>query len=130
MHQDIMIIVILFPAVALMMANFGNRYSVSANLSRHSRDEVNRDNVSPKDAKHFHLEINRLHERLCLIGTTQSCAAISFVLTLGAMIAAYFDEHMVSSVLFLGSILLFTREIQIANTALDVHLSDLESHQE
>ena len=26
--------------------------------------------------------------------------------------------------------LLFTRKIQIANTALDVHLSDLETHQE
>ena len=53
------------------------------------------------------------------------------------MIAAYFDKRVVSSILFLGSILLmmgsmllFTREIQIANTALDVHLSDLETHQE
>ena len=53
------------------------------------------------------------------------------------MIAAYFDERTMSSILFLGSILLmmgsmllFTREIQIANTALDVHLSDLEKHQE
>ena len=58
-------------------------------------------------------------------------------MALGAMIAAYFDERTVSSILFLisillmmGSMLLFTREIQIANTALDVHLSDLESHQE
>ena len=32
--------------------------------------------------------------------------------------------------LIMRSILLFTREIQIANTALDVHLSDLETHQE
>ena len=53
------------------------------------------------------------------------------------MIEAYFDERVVSSILFLGpillmmgSMLLFTREIQIANTALDVHLSDLETHQE
>ena len=30
----------------------------------------------------------------------------------------------------MGSMLLFTREIQIANRALDVHLSDLETHQE
>ena len=58
-------------------------------------------------------------------------------MALGAMIAAYFDESTVSSILFLGSILpmmgsmlLFTREIQIANTALDVHLSDLETQQE
>ena len=53
------------------------------------------------------------------------------------MIAAYFDERVVSSILFLGSILpmmgsmlLFTREIQIAKTALDVHLSSLETHEE
>ena len=59
------------------------------------------------------------------------------MLALGAMIAVYFDERLVSSFLFLGSILLmmesmllFTREIQIANTALNVHLSDLETHQE
>ena len=83
------------------------------------------------------LQINRLRDRLRLIGIIQSCAAISFVLALGAMIAAHFDERVVSSILFLGSILLmmgsmllFTHEIQIANTALDVHLSDLESHQE
>ena len=75
--------------------------------------------------------------RLRLIGIIQSCAAISFVLALSAMIAVYFDEQLVSSFLFLGSILLvmgsvllFTREIQIANTALDVNLSDLETHQE
>lgn len=53
------------------------------------------------------------------------------------MIVAYFNERVVSSILFLGSILLvmgsmslFTREIQIANTTLSVHLSDLETHQE
>ena len=133
MQQDILIIGVLFPAIPLMMVNFGNRYTVLANLIRHLHDEVIRDNVSPKDAERFLLQINRLH----LIGIIQSCAAVSFVLALGAMIAAYFDERIVSSILFLGSILLmmgsmllFTREIQIANTALDVHLSDLESHQE
>ena len=95
-----------------------------------------RDNLSPNDAERFLLQINRLWERLRLIGIIQSCAAISFALTLGAMIAAYFDERVVSRILFLGSILLmmgsmllFTREIQIANTALDVHLFDLEMHQ-
>ena len=30
----------------------------------------------------------------------------------------------------IGSMLLFTREVQIANRALDFHLSDLETHQE
>ena len=75
-----------------MMVNFGNRYSVLANLIRHLHDEVIRDSVSPKDAERFLLQISRLRDRLRLIGIIQSCAAISFVLALGAMIATYFDE--------------------------------------
>ena len=137
MQQDILIVGVLFPAIPLMMVNFGNRYSVLANLIRHLHDEVIRDSVSPTDARRFLLQIRRLRDRLRLIGIIQSCAAISFVLALGAMIATYFDKAMIARVLFLGSILLmmgsmllFTREIQIANRALDVHLSDLEAHQE
>ena len=137
MQPDILIIGVLFPAIPLMMVNFSNRYTVLANLIRHLHDEVIRDNISAKDAERFLLQISPLRNRLRLISVTQSCAAISFVLALGAMIAAYFDERMISSFLFLGSILLmmvsmllFTREIQIANTALDVHLSDLETHKE
>ena len=40
MHEDILIIGVLFPAIPLMMVNFGNRYSVLANLIRHLHDEV------------------------------------------------------------------------------------------
>ncbi len=137
MQQDILIIGVLFPAIPLMMVNFGNRYTVLANLIRHLYDEVVRDNVSPNDAEGFLPQTNCLPDRLRLIGIIQSCAAISIVLALSAMIAVYFDERLVSSCLFLGSILLmmgsmplFTREIQIANTALEVHLADLETHQE
>ena len=118
MHEDILIVGVLFPAIPLMMVNFGNRYSVLANLIRHLHDEVIHDSVLPEDAERFLLQI----DRLWLIGIIQSCAAISFVLALGAMIAAYFDEPVIASILFLGSILLmigsmllFTREVQIAN---------------
>ena len=79
---------------------------------------MTRENVSPNDAKRFLLHTKRLRDGLRLIGIIQSCAAISFVLALGAMIYTYFDERLVSSFLFFGSILLmmesmllFTREI-------------------
>ena len=137
MQQDILIIGVLFPAIPLMMVNFGNRYTVLANLIRKLHDGVIRDNISPQDAERFLLQINRLRDRLRLIGIVQSCEAMAFVLALTAMIAAYFDENAFASMLFLCSItllivsmLLFTREIHIANTALDVHLSALEEHQE
>lgn len=137
MRQDILIIGVFFPAIPLMMVNFGNRYTMLANLIRKLHDEVIRDNFSLQDAQRFMLQINRLRDRLRLIGIIQSCAAMAFVLVLTAMIAAYFHERTISNTLFLGSItlliismLLFIREIQIANTAIDVHLSDLEAHQE
>ena len=137
MQQDILIIGVLFRAIPLMMVNFGNRYTALANLIRHLHDEVIHVSISPKDAERFLLQISRLRDRLRLIGIIQSCAAISFVPALGAMIATYFDEPIIASILFLGaillmmgSIMLFTREIQIANRALDVHLSDLETHHE
>ena len=137
MRQDILIIGVLFPAIPLMMVNFGNRYTMLANLIRKLHDEVIRDNFSLQDARRFMLQINRLRDRPRLIGIIQSCEAMAFVLVLTAMIAAYFHERTISSTLFLGSItllmismLLFIREIQIANTAIDVHLSDLEAQQE
>lgn len=136
MQRDILIIGVLFPAIPLMMVNFGNCYTVLANLIRYLHDEVIRYTILPKEAERFLLQINMLGNKLDLIGIIQSRAAISFSLALGAMVAAYFDERVVSYILFLGSILpmmgstlLFTREIQIANTALDVHLSNLEPHQ-
>jgi hypothetical protein len=53
------------------------------------------------------------------------------------MISLYFGMESIGSWLFFSSILLmgaamiqFTIEIQIANSALDVHLSDLEKQQE
>ena len=74
MQQDILIIGVLFPAIPLMMVNFGNRYTVLTNLIRHLHDEVIRDNVSPEDAERFLLQISPLRDRLHLIGLIQSCA--------------------------------------------------------
>ena len=137
MQQDILIIGVLFPAIPLMMVNFGNRYTVLTNLIRNLHEEVLGENISPQDAQRFLVQIRALRDRLHLIGIIQSCAVMAVVLELIAMIAAYFAEHALSSMLFIGSIsllmismLMFTREIQIANMALDVHLSDLEQHQE
>jgi len=137
MQQDILIIGVLFPAIPLMMINFGNRYTVLASLIRDLHDAVIRDNTSPGDAERFLRQINSLRKRLQLIGIIQTISAIAFCLALAAMIATYLDANMLGSWLFFSAILLmmlamlsFMIEIQIANSALDVHLSDLEDHHE
>ena len=92
MQQDILIIGVLFPAIPLMMVNFGNRYTVLAKLIRSLHDEVLSKNISPQDAGRFLLQIRRLRNRLRLIGIIQSCAAMAFVLALISMIATQFPN--------------------------------------
>lgn len=137
MQQDIPIISVLFPAILLMMINFSDRYSVLANLIRHLHGAGIRDRVSPKDAERFLLQISRLCDRLRLVGTIQSCAAISFMLAQGAIITIYFIEQIIASILFfrinpafMWSMLLSTHKIRITNMALNNRLSDLEKYQE
>lgn len=137
MVQDILIIGVLFPAIPLMMINFGNRYTVLAALIRNLHDQVIGEQTPPADRVRFLRQINSLRRRLRLIGIVQSCGAFAFVCTLGAMLAAYGDEMIWASTLFVAALVLMTLamalfaiEVQIANRALDVHLSDLEEVQE
>ena len=137
MQQDILIISVLFPAILLMMMNFGNRYSVPTNPIKRLHEAVISASVSSKNAEQFPLQISRFQFRLRLIGIIQSSAVISYLPMLGAMIATYFSLPDIACILFLGSILLMmgsmlllNREIQITNGALNVHLSDLHERRE
>ena len=119
------------------MINFGNRYSLLAGLIRNLHDTVINENISTDDSARFFRQIASLRQRLRLIAIIQTCGALAFILNLSAMISLYFGLETIGSWLFFASILLmvaamiqFTIEIQIANSALDVHLSDLEKHQE
>ena len=137
MEINILIVGVLFPAIPLMMINFGNRYSLLAGLIRNLHDTVINENISTDDSARFFRQIASLRHRLRLIAIIQTCGALAFILNLSAMISLYFGIETIGSWLFFASILLmvaamiqFTIEIQIANSALDVHLSDLKKHQE
>ena len=137
MQLNIIIIGVLFPAIPLMMINFGNRYSLLAGLIRNLHDTVINEQISTEDSARFFRQIAGLRQRLRLIAIIQTCSSLAFIFNLSAMIALYFGIDSLGSWLFFSSIILmvaamiqFTIEIQIANSALDVHLSDLEKHQE
>lgn len=137
MQLNILIVGVLFPAIPLMMINFGNRYSLLAGLIRNLHDTVINENISTDDSARFFRQIANLRQRLRLIAIIQTCGALAFILNLSAMISLYFGIETIGSWLFFSSIILmvaamiqFTIEIQIANSALDVHLLDLEKHQE
>ena len=132
-----MIVGVLFPAIPLMMINFGNRYSLLAGLIRCLHDTVTNAQKPADDSTRFFQQIASLRQRLRLRAVTQTFSAVAFILNLSAMISLYLNAGDAGSWLFFNAIILmivsmvlFTLEIQIANSALDVHLSDLEKHQE
>ena len=137
MELNIIIVGVLFPAIPLMMINFGNRYSVLAGLIRNLHDTAINEKISTDDSSRFFRQIASLRQRLRLIAIIQTCSSLAFIFNLSAMISLYFSLGSLGSWLFFLSIILmvaamvqFTIEIQVANSALDVHLSDLEKHQE
>ncbi|MDB3879938.1 hypothetical protein N9315_02360 [Alphaproteobacteria bacterium] len=85
-----------------MMINFGNRYSLLVGLIGNLHDIAINEKISTDDNARFFRQIASLGRWL-------------FFLSIILMIAAMFQ---------------FTIEIQIANSALDAHLSDLAKHQE
>ena len=137
MQLDIIIVGVLFPVILLMMINFDNRYSLLAGLIRNLHDTVINEKISTDDSARFFHQTASLRQRLSLIAIIQTCSSLAFIFNLSAMILLYFGINSLGSWLFFLSIILmvaamiqFTIEIQIANSALDVHLSDLKKHQE
>ena len=104
---------------------------------RQARREQGNDTFPTDDSYRFFRQIASLRQRLRLIAIIQTGSSLAFIFNLSAMISLYFGINSLGSWLFFLSIILmvaamvqFTIEIQIANLALDVHLSDLEKHQE
>ena len=125
---------ILFPAIPLMMVNFGNRYNSLSSLIRKIHDEFINKKISPKDksAKRYLAQIQILRQRLILNRFMQTLSSLSFILNLLSIYFAFkypiffINTFLIAVLLFGVSILIFIYELQIAVKALDKHLEDLE----
>ena len=97
MQLNILIVGVLFPAIPLMMINFGNRYSLLTGLIRNLRDTVINEKSSTDDIDRFfrQIAIVSLRQKLRLITIIQSCSSLAFIFNLSAMISLYFgiDSH-------------------------------------
>tara|TARA_B100001059_G_scaffold77784_1_gene75479 strand:- start:88 stop:342 length:255 start_codon:yes stop_codon:yes gene_type:complete len=78
---NIIIVGVLFPAIPLMMINFGNRYALLAGLIRNLHDTVINEKVSTDDSSRFFCQIASLRHRLRLLAIVQTCSALALVLT-------------------------------------------------
>ena len=134
MDNLILLPAILFPAIPLMMVNFGNRYNSLSTLIRKIHDELINKKISKKDksAMRYLAQIKILQQRLILNRLIQTIAAISFLVNLisivfGFTYQAYFiNTFLLAVLLFSISIILYIYELQISAQALDKHLEDLE----
>ena len=134
MDNLILLPAILFPAIPLMMVNFGNRYNSLSTLIRKIHDELINKKISKKDksAMRYLAQIKILQQRLILNRLIQTIAAISFLVKLisivfGFKYQAYFiNTFLLAVLLFSISIILYIYELQISAQALDKHLEDLE----
>ena len=125
----------LFPAIPLMMISFGNRYTSLASLIRKIHDEVIAKKLTRKDkaTNRYLKQIAILRKRLVLNRATSTLASIAFISNLVAIYFAFVkDIHSFTIVfssslsLFCIALILYMIEIQLATTALDTHLQDLE----
>ena len=134
MDNLILLPAILFPAIPLMMVNFGNRYNSLSTLIRKIHDELINKKISKKDksAMRYLAQIKILQQRLILNRLIQTIAAVSFLVNLisivfGFKYQSYFiNTFLLAVLLFSISIILYIYELQISAQALDKHLEDLE----
>ena len=125
---------ILFPAIPLMMVNFGNRYNSLSTLIRKIHDEFINKNISTHDksAKRYLAQINILRKRLILNRFMQTLSSLSFIVNLLSIFFAFkypilfINTFLIAVFLFGVSIIIYIYELQIAAKALDKHLEDLE----
>ena len=62
MQLNIIIIGVLFPAIPLMVINFGDRYSLLTGLIRNLHDTVINENISTNDNDRFFRQIASLRQ--------------------------------------------------------------------
>ena len=126
----------LFPAMPLMMINFGNRYTTLSALIRKIHDGLTDGNWQEKkaaSASNYLKQIDILRRRLLLNRLTSTLAALAFITNLLALFISvnavpldFVTTFSTSIVLFASAMFLFIVEIQLATKALDKHIEDLE----
>ena len=134
MDNLILLPAILFPAIPLMMVNFGNRYSSLSTLIRKIHDDLINKKISKNDksAQRYLAQIKILRKRLVLNKFIQIIASCSFLVNLISIFFAFeYKSYFLTTFLFAVflfsiSIILYIYELQISVYALDKHLEDLE----
>ena len=72
----------LFPAIPLMMTNFGNRWISLSALIRKTHDEILAENIQGQKRVRYLDELKILNQRITLVRLMQTLSAVSFIFNL------------------------------------------------
>ncbi len=125
----------LFPAIPLMMLNFGNRWVALSTLIRKVHTEFINKKVTKKEksAMRYLEQIKILNLRLKYVKTMQFFSGLAFLFNLITILTGIYNLEMalvffvLALLLFSFAILVFLVEIQLSSKALKTHLDDLEN---
>lgn len=118
----------LFPAIALLLLAYTNRFLALASLIRNLKSQYV-ENQNPNLLG----QIQSIRKRIIQVRNMQACGIMGFLLCVVSMWLLYNSQHMlagyafgISLLLLMISLLISFRETQISVEALEIELSDLE----
>lgn len=119
---------LLFPAIALLLLAYTNRFLALASLIRSLKSQY-KENRNPKLIK----QIDNIRRRIFQVRNMQACGILGFLICVLSMWLMYNNQVKagewafgLSLVLLMLSLLISFREIQISVKALEIDLEDLE----
>lgn len=121
---------ILFPAISLLLLGFSNRFVTTATLIRQLKN-----NLRPDNQGAVHKQIRNLQLRIRLIIGMQAFGVLSIMTCTLAMIAIYYRNNTLGSILFAFSLLFMVIsllislwEVLISSKALNVELDEIKEN--
>ena len=89
MNLEYTFIAIMFPAIPLMMAMFGNRFHTTSVLIRQMHDEYIYEKVMPAE---FNKQLKILKSRIILLKRAQIAMGLSFLFNMLSVFSLFFNK--------------------------------------
>tara|TARA_Y100000590_G_C15666778_1_gene994765 strand:- start:685 stop:1092 length:408 start_codon:yes stop_codon:yes gene_type:complete len=131
MNLEYTFIAIMFPAIPLTMAMFGNRFHTVSVLIRKIHDDYIHEHSIPTQ---FSRQLEILESRINLLKGGQILMGLSFLFNMLSVFALFFNAITPAKIFFalcllsiILALIIFLYELSLSTKALKYHLSDLDS---
>jgi len=131
MNLEYTFIAIMFPAIPLTMAMFGNRFHTTSVLIRQMHDEYIYEKMMPAE---FNQQLKILKSRIVLLKRAQIAMGLSFLFNMLSVFSLFFNAILPAKFFFglcllsiIVALIIYLYEITLSTKALQYHLLDLDN---